>query len=83
MFKRPMAHNKVAQSKFDPFIPLSKSVCETLSLFMYYMRVHCYVRCAACSTTDDTLDKKDEIAFSSLTKVTEHFNESLEFVFNI
>lgn len=36
----------------------------------------------ACSTSDDTLDKKDEIAFS-LTKVTDHFNESLEFVFNI
>lgn len=45
------------------------------------MRVQCYVRSAACTTTDDTLDK-DAIAFS-LTKVTDHFNESLEFVFNI
>lgn len=40
------------------------------------------MRSVACSTTDDTLDKKDEIAFS-LTKVTDHFNESLEIVFNI
>lgn len=49
---------------------------------MYNMGVRCFVRSVAYSTTDDNLYKKDGIAFS-LTKITGHFNESLEFVFNI
>lgn len=40
------------------------------------------MRSVANTTTNDTLDKKDKIAFR-VTKVTDHFNESLESVFNI